>query len=73
MVAVLFCDDVVSFLTTPPPPPHPRHTLSTRRCKRTVSDPSNSPMVMLWCRLNRLYFTRAVAERTSSDDVEVSF
>ena len=52
MVAVLFRDAKLSFLTTPPTTPPPRHTLPTQHRKRTMTDPSDSFMVMLRCRLH---------------------
>jgi hypothetical protein len=55
MVAVLFRDDVVSFLTTPSHAPTSVSTLFTQRRKVTVSDPSDSFMVMLRCRMNRQF------------------
>ena len=41
MIAVLFSDDVVSFLTTHPPPLLRVTPCPTRRGKVTVSDPIN--------------------------------
>jgi hypothetical protein len=50
---VLLLDAEVSFLTTPLTTPSTVSTLPRRRLKFNLSDPSNSFMVMLGCRLNR--------------------
>jgi hypothetical protein len=52
-LTVPLLDAVVSCLTTPLTTPLPCHTPPRRRGKTTVTDPSDSLMVMLWCRLNR--------------------